>query len=256
MADDSRNRVWNHLQPLLEQSTTLEAYLHAVADSTAELIGVDGSYSLCSTVYGRPFTIGTSDREAWQADQVEFDTEDGPCVQALRTGTVTDAIHLADERRWPTWSAVAILLGFESAAGVVAEDSSGQRLALNLYAPAPRAFDEASLQRAQLFVEEVARSIPAALRIFAAAERAHHLEQALVSRSTIDQAIGVLMVQNQCTAEAAFGLLRRASQNHNLKLREIAATIIERYTGHPASPPPPFGPATPPRSARPARQEL
>lgn len=57
------------------------------------------------------------------------------------------------------------------------------------------------------------------------------------------------MAQNRCTAEAAFGLLRRASQNHNLNLREVAATIIERYTGHAAAPPPAFNPTTPRRSS-------
>lgn len=246
MADEAfRRKVWTRLQPLLEQAVTIDAYLQAAADATAELIKVEGSYSLCTTVYGHLVTIGTSDREAWQADQVEFDTEDGPCVEALRTGAITNSIHLADERRWPTWSAVAILLGFRSAAGVVAEIGPGHRMALNLYSRAEYAFDDAAMSQAQMFVEEVARTVPAALRIFAEADRAQHLEQALASRPTIDQALGILMAQNHCNADAAFGILRRASQNRNLKLRDVAAMIIERYSGHPAAPPPPFSPASP-----------
>ena len=39
------------------------------------------------------------------------------------------------------------------------------------------------------------------------------MEQALVSRSVIDQAIGVLMAQEQCTTDQAFDLLRKHSQN-------------------------------------------
>ena len=237
-----RHQVWTRLEPNLRQSPTIDSYLQAAADMTADVIEVVGSYSLSTSLYGNLITIGTSDRAAWEADQVEFDTEAGPCVEALRTGTVLTGIDLAEERRWPAWSAVATLLGFSSAAGIPAEVSPGQRIALNLYAPAPKAFDDETLRRATLFAEEVARTIPAAVRLFEADERASQLEQALASRSTIDQALGVLMAQNQCTRETAFGILRRASQNRNVKLRDVAATIIERFTGHPAAHPPPFQP--------------
>lgn len=245
-----RHQVWTQLEPALHQSPTIESYLHAAADLTADVIEVAGSYSFCTSLYGNLVTIGTSDRAAWEADQVEFDTDDGPCVEALRTGTVIKAIDLAEERRWPAWAAVATLLGFSSATGIAAEISPGQRIALNLYAPAPQAFDEETLRRATLFTEEVARTIPAAVRLFEADERATQLEQALASRSTIDQAIGVLMTQNQCTPDVAFGILRRASQNRNLKLRDVAATIIERFTGHPAAHPPPFQPSIRPSPQR------
>ena len=244
MGDEAlRHTVWTLLEPVLRQSPSTESYLHAAAEMTAEVIDVVGSYSFCTSLYGHLITIGTSDRAAWEADQVEFDTEDGPCVEALRTGTVTKAIDLSTERRWPDWTAVATLLGFSSAAGIPAQVTPGHRIALNLYAVEPKAFDDETLHRATIFTEEVARTIPTAVRLFEANERASQLEQALASRSTIDQAIGVLMTQNRCTAEAAFGILRRASQNRNIKLRDVAATIIERFTGHAPAEPPGFAPA-------------
>jgi len=256
MLDEAfRHRVWARLEPSLQASTTIDGYLQAAADLTADVIEVDGSYSLSTSLYGHPVTVGTSDRAAWEADQVEFDTDDGPCVEALKTGAVYSAIDLAVEDRWPAWAAVATLLGFSSAAGIPAEVSPGQRIALNLYAPAPHAFDDVTMHRATLFAEEVARTIPAAVRMVEADERASHLEQALATRSTIDQALGVLMSQNRCTRDAAFGILRRASQNRNVKLRDVAATIIERFTGHPAADPPPFRPPTRPTSPpKPARK--
>jgi hypothetical protein len=240
-----RHQVWTQLEPRLRESTTIDGYLQAAADMAADVIEVVGSYSISTSLYGHAVTIGTSDRAAWDADQVEFDT-DGPCLEALRTGTSFGPIDLAEEHRWPAWSAVAALLGFSSAAAIPAEVSQGHRIAVNLYAAAPRAFDEVTLHRATLFAEEVARTIPAAVRIIEADERASQLEQALVARSLIDQALGVLMSENRCTREAAFGILRRASQNRNVKLRDVAAMIIERFTGHPAAYPPPFRPPTHP----------
>jgi len=243
-----RHQVWTRLEPALRDSTSIEGYLQAAADLTEEVIGVAGSYSLSTALYGNLLTLGTSDRSAWEADQVEFDTESGPCVDAIRTGAVFTAIDVPEERRWPAWSAVATLLGFRSAAGIPAEISPGHRIALNLYAPTPHAFEGEAAERATLFVEEVARTIPSAIRLFEADERISQLEQALASRSTIDQAIGVLMAQNKCTPDTAFGILRRASQNRNVKLRDVAATIIERFTGHAAAEPPQFKQATrPPR---------
>jgi hypothetical protein len=241
MLDEAfRHHTWTRLEPSLRESTTIDGYLQAAADMTADVIEVVGSYSLSTSLYGNPITVGSSDRAGWEADQVEFDTEDGPCVEALRTGAVFTGIDLAEERRWPAWTAVATLLGFSSAAGIPGEVSPGHRIALNLYAPAPEAFDDETLHRATVFTEEVARTIPAAVRLFEADERVSQLEQALASRSTIDQALGVLMTQNHCTRDTAFGILRRASQNRNVKVRDVAATIIERFTGHPAADPPPF----------------
>lgn len=64
-------------------------------------------------------------------------------------------------------------------------------------------------------------------------ELAEQLQQALSSRSIIDQAIGVLMAQERCDAREAFELLRQHSQNNNRKLRDVAADVITRLTGHP-----------------------
>jgi AmiR/NasT family two-component response regulator len=48
----------------------------------------------------------------------------------------------------------------------------------------------------------------------------------MASRSVIDQAMGVVMAQNRCDAKSAFAILIRASQNRNVKLREIARSVV------------------------------
>jgi hypothetical protein len=69
---------------------------------------------------------------------------------------------------------------------------------------------------------------------------AEQLQNALASRSLIDQAIGVLMAQERCDSQEAFELLKRHSQNNNRKLRDVAADVITRLTGHPPTAPAPF----------------
>jgi GAF domain-containing protein len=246
MEDEAfRHTVWSRLERSLATGGSVEDHLRAAVLMAGDLIGVAGSYSLSTVLHGHLFTVATTDREAWEADQVEYDTEAGPCVQALRHGEQTVVPDLEQERRWPAWSSVSTMLGFRSAAGVPATIEGGDRLALNLYAPELDAFSGGPLRRAELFTEELARTLPTALRLAEHVQMTNHLQEALASRSTIDQALGVLMAQNRCTRDEAFGILRRASQHRNLKLREIAATVIERFTGHPAAEPPPFRPPTP-----------
>jgi hypothetical protein len=243
MDDDAfRHTVWAKLEPSLAETSGVADYLQAAVLHSEGLIGVPGAFSLSVLLYGDLLTVATTDRAAWDADQVEFDTEAGPCVEALRHGVDTGVVDLRTESRWPAWCAVTTMLGFYGAAGVPAEMAPGHRLALNVYASEAAALEGEPIHRARLFTQEVARTLPTALRLTEQAQLAEHLQEALASRSTIDQALGVLMAQNRCSRDTAFGILRRASQHRNLKLREVAATVIERFTGHPAAEPPPFRP--------------
>ena len=55
------------------------------------------------------------------------------------------------------------------------------------------------------------------------------LRDALESRNTIGQALGMLMERQQVTTEQAFDILRRASQRENRKLREIASELVDQH---------------------------
>jgi AmiR/NasT family two-component response regulator len=48
------------------------------------------------------------------------------------------------------------------------------------------------------------------------------------------------MARERCTQERAFAILRSASQNSNVKLRDIAGTVVTSVTGEPPQPAPPF----------------
>jgi len=56
----------------------------------------------------------------------------------------------------------------------------------------------------------------------------------------IDQALGVIMATERCAQDEAFALLRTVSQNTNIKLREVAATIVTSVSGKPLRPVTPF----------------
>lgn len=244
MADPTlRDAVRTRLGPVLSAAGDVEEYLQTAVESVGDLISVDASYTLSTELYGEPYTAATTDRSAWEADQIEFDAADGPCFQVLFEDAEFDGIDLRSEERWPAWAAVADLLGFTTAAALGAVVEPDQKLVLNCYSGGEDFLDAAAVERAQQFVDELAFTLPLALRLAERATGVSQLQEALASRSTIDQALGVLMAQNRCTRDEAFGILRRASQNRNIKLRDVAAAIIYRFTGHQPEPPPPFRPS-------------
>jgi hypothetical protein len=57
------------------------------------------------------------------------------------------------------------------------------------------------------------------------------LEARLETMPVIEQAKGILMAQTGCGAEQAFEMLRRASQQSNVKVRDLAGAIIYRAAG-------------------------
>ena len=57
-------------------------------------------------------------------------------------------------------------------------------------------------------------------------------------RSVIDQVLGIIMAQERCTSSWAFAILRTASQNRNVKLRDIARQLVISLSGEPPQPPP------------------
>ncbi|HET8599729.1 MAG TPA: ANTAR domain-containing protein, partial [Segeticoccus sp.] len=71
--------------------------------------------------------------------------------------------------------------------------------------------------------------LAAALNEFAALARQNRqLQEALTSRATIDQAKGMLMLRCACGPEEAFALLKRASQNTNVRLAHVAAAMVHQ----------------------------
>ena len=87
--------------------------------------------------------------------------------------------------------------------------------ALNLYGRHTNAFDDESERVGLLFASHAAIA-------FADAERVRNLRIAVDRRDIIGQGKGILMERYRITADQAFDLLRRASQESNRKVFDVA----------------------------------
>jgi GAF domain-containing protein len=112
--------------------------------------------------------------------------------------------------------------------------------ALNAYAHAKNAFDADATRIGELFAAPASIAVHNAQVLAVARQRATELQQALGSRTIIDQAIGILRSRSGDTAEEVFARLRAISQSENIKLAVLAERIVEeavrraraRHTDH------------------------
>lgn len=144
---------------------------------------------------------------------------EGPCLDAAFEHETVRVPDMAAETRWPKFTKDALAAG---AAGMlscqlyVEGDNLG---ALNLFSRRAGAFDDESEHVALLFAAHAAVA-------YSAAKQQAKLTRTVATRELIGQAQGVLMERYKVTDHQAFELLVQASQQGNIKLRDVAATLL------------------------------
>jgi GAF domain-containing protein len=226
------------LQDLLLSTQGMEDFLQEMAVLAAARITSGLSCGITLRPNGRPLTVANSDSLAAQLDEVQYGLDKGPCLHAMRTGQLVSVPDTAGEPRWAGWEAQAAAYGVGSSLSIPLTAEEKHIGALNLYAPRAHAFGETELRRAEGFAAMAAGALALAVRHAQQADLTDQLRAALASRGVIDQALGIIMAQERCAPHRAFEILRAASQNRNVKLREIAASIVTSISGQPPQPPP------------------
>lgn len=169
---------------------------------------------------------------ARDVDVVQQRLGHGPCLDAVWQQDLVRVDDVGADRRWPQFARQASQLGAGSLLCLRLFVAGNTLSALNCYARTPGAFDERSQQIGRVFASHAAVAL-------AGATHEEHLRAAVHSRDVIGQAKGIVMERYKLTADQAFGVLTRASQETNRKVVDIATELT--HTG--AVPPPPRGPS-------------
>lgn len=181
----------------------------------------------------QPSTYAATDDESHELDRRQYLLHDGPCLDAARHLQVNRWSLQEAEQRWPEFTILAKEVGLRSylSAGL---GLAGRRLgALNLFSRETDGFDRLDEGLIALLTAPAAAAIVVIDRYSQARDLAAQLEQALYSRAVIDHAIGIVMAESHCDAAQAFSALSRASNNRNMKLRDLATEIVTRVGGRP-----------------------
>ncbi|HVW43683.1 MAG TPA: GAF and ANTAR domain-containing protein [Amycolatopsis sp.] len=215
---------------LLTGGTVAEILTQVVATAQALIPEADLVSVTLRDPQGHYTTPVDTGEPAEALDQLQYTHDEGPCLAAGRDGPhIVDVSDLKASPLWPRWSPGALDLGVRSVLAVGLLPAKGPRLgALNFYAFEAGALDVLDDNLAAVLAGHAGIAVAATQAVSRAELEAAHLREALRSRDVIGQAKGILMQRQGITEDEAFGLLRRTSQDLNIKLAKVAQLITSR----------------------------
>ena len=181
--------------------------------------------SISMSVSNQPAeTIAATGELPLEVDRIQYETGEGPSVDALIQSDLAFADDLETDTQWPTFAPRAVeTAGVRSILSYRLYLMTDRRGALNFYAGKPQAFDQLAMGIGALFAAYASLTLLNEIH----RDKAMHLERALESNREIGCAMGILMARELCTQDRAFDMLRTASQHTHRKLRDIADHVKE-----------------------------
>jgi GAF domain-containing protein len=153
-------------------------------------------------------------------DEEQFTLKQGPCLDTIQDRETVTSTDLANDPRWPVWGPkVADQAGVRSCLCVRLFTSGDSLGALDLYSRTTHGFDSLDIDHGLALAAQIALA-------FQSSERHRNFDAALVNRTMIGQAVGIVMERYTLDPDTAFRVLARLSSQHNIKLVEIAQALV------------------------------
>ncbi len=155
----------------------------------------------------------------------------GPILDAVLYREPRRVDDANTDQRWEGFQQRMHEAGFRSCLALPMPTQRHPQVGFTLFSTQPHRFSDLALDLVLLFALQAGTTIDNVSLYNDARQLVDHLHEALVTRDVIGQAKGILMRRLSCDADTAFDLLRRVSQNHNVKLREVAISITDAQQG-------------------------
>jgi len=207
----------------LQNEPGMDQTLERIVAVAAETVHCDGAGIFLLHGRHRVESAAATDPSVEQADELQLVCGQGPCLEAIEDHEIVIIQDTLTDLRWREWSALAAGLGWRSVLSLrlfTTKDTIGS---LNLYSVHPAKFDGDDAGVASIFAGHASMAL-------AAARSEASLRQAMDARHVIGQAQGILMERFTLSADQAFAVLRRYSQDHNVKLRQVADEVVATRT--------------------------
>ncbi len=149
-----------------------------------------------------------------------------PISEALDHGEPRRLEDTASDERWLGFSAELTEAGFRSAVVLPVPTTRDTPAVLTLFSREPHRFDDTVYDMVLLLVLHAGVVFDNAQLFHDSRSLIDQLRTALSTRERIGRAQGVVMQRLGLDADTAFDRLKRASQNRNTKLREVATTVL------------------------------
>ncbi|OKI02161.1 transcription antitermination regulator [Streptomyces sp. CB02923] len=203
--------------------------LHDLTDLATALLPVAGAGVTILDDLGRVEYATASDERCRRLEEVQIELDEGPCLDAIRDGTVMPPASLSGPAamRWPRFARRARRAGITAVAAVPLRTPGFTAGALNLMSgqdaePVPTPDD---LRIAQALADATAACFGHQHDLNSQAVLIEQLSTALDSRLVIEQAKGVLSERLRVSLDDAFERLRAHARARQRKLTDLAADV-------------------------------
>jgi GAF domain-containing protein len=201
----------------------------ALADATVD--NADG-VSVTLERHGRLMTVAASNNKVLTMDVHQYETGEGPCLDAKANGRWYYIESLDDETRWPTFVPLALSQGIHSILSSPLMTSERPQGALNIYSSTQRAFGKHEQELAALFAEQASEILTTAGPAVTDEESNRRFVEALATRRTIHQAQGVIMARDNLTENEAITSMYRAARSAELTVLSYALRVVASIRDH------------------------
>jgi len=202
--------------------------LHVLTNRCVELLGVDAAGVMLADAHGQLRLAAASSERARLLELIELQNDEGPCLDAFRTGRQVSYVDTSiGPPPWPVFASHARAEGFSSMHALPMRLRRQIIGALNLFGRNPVQLPAEDVRVAQAFADIATIAILQERLVKEREVLATQLQTALDSRVVIEQAKGVLAERLGFDMDTAFSTLRDAARRTNRRLSEVAREVVD-----------------------------
>ncbi|MEU8952696.1 GAF and ANTAR domain-containing protein [Streptomyces sp. NPDC048518] len=203
-------------------------FLYRVAEHCMNLLDIADAGVMLAVDPGPLRLVAATSEDVRLVELFELDASEGPCFSAFHTAVPVEHT-LADSPSplWPRFSARARRSGYAFVYAAPVLLRSQTIGVLNLFRRAPGSLSEADRALARALADVTAISLLQQTALDQHRTVQSQLQQALNTRTIIEQAKGFLVARHAIDPDTAFQRLRAHARHHQIRIADLARAIVE-----------------------------
>jgi GAF domain-containing protein len=208
-------------------------FLQMLTERAVTLVNAASVGLMLADQRGRLEFMAGSDENVRLVELFQLQNQEGPCLDAFRTGQPVINVDLDEAaQRWPRFAPRAAELGFRSVHAFPLRLRDQVIGALNVFGTAQSGeLTAADVPIVQALADVATIGLLHERTIRRAEVLTEQLQGALNSRIVIEQAKGAIAQARSVSVDDAFAIIRRYARSHNRRLSDLAHAIVEDPAG-------------------------
>jgi transcriptional regulator with GAF, ATPase, and Fis domain len=221
-------RVFARLADTLADDFDIVEFLLGLCGDAVQVVGAETAGVMLADARGGLRLLASSEERMRDLELFELQSQQGPCLDAFRTGETVTATTADGQGLWPLFAPQAVERGFRYMCAVPMQLRGSTIGALNLFRATDDPFAEIDLELAQAMAKVATTGLLQRRGLAEARMTSERLQEALHSRIAIEQAKGVLAEYLNISVDVAFERLRGQARNTNQKLTDVARDVANK----------------------------